>query len=828
MAALNHEPDRFVSCVSHNPEYIQAFFRAPDDLTSRSAPASRVTPDAAPFATNILSLNLNHARASPENIFNAAQQPERESSAIETAEELVRMRAGASTAVSPMLHGGDRRRPQLLGSGSGATDTAPRGNMDPHNGAPADHPTVSTSSEEAVGRHSDVFSADDNSDTITDPDMDSLDRNPHHLPLKAPANLDVHVISTLNQGMIASPGLPAPVSRQSLAREMATNSPAERCLAVEGAPQRQANHLYDQTMPVLPAPFPAGHHQYQPLTSIASNMDRCICRPNVAVTFLNTLDSCLPTDVQQLTQHYAQFQNDLCPTHQYKYAQSLTAAVKSEPASASSPSGQPFDQTATDNVYGKTGTGTRWTYPRRKRATSVPGVYEIEFLPPPKKPRSGEEAEPTPQVKEPEQQPEPQPQPEPRPEQQPEQRPEQPTEAKTPDPETQNGAQQRPLHDVGHDEAYRLQVLEELARNFTDRKIDDRSRGETTNRYIHDILSKCIKPNTDPRLGPVDVGFLSGEEAATTVESGTIKLPIIVEGQQQFQWKGDERPISELFRRMEDLTRYVSVQIPSNNFDLPSYETKSLDEVQQRFSSGKVSEDPWNILDLRSPLPPSILPRFLTGENCQLLPRIRDSLLMGECAERTKASKDEWNEWTELLEWVLMSEGGHNTAPHMDSHGWSTWITIQEGRFGFGWLSRPTDQEQDGWMADPLGYAGGNWRFLILKPGQTVFFPSGTIHFVFRLHAQQTLALGGHLLQWSALERWVQVILNQLRNPNITNEDLGTAPLKYIRNARALVSNRIKTSRVEVMGGMPAVQKFLMLSNASTFTSSFEAEIIGC
>lgn len=514
---------------------------------------------------------------------------------------------------------------------------------------------------------------------------------------------------------------------------------------------------------------------------------------------MSALDDGNPADFAALAKLYGACRNDLCALHLNSYAQLITSVLEvSRSATPVAVTPQPTAERAPQMdrptfSFEETGSGTRWTaVPRRRRATSIPGIDEIELDLPPKRRRLVAEE------------------------------PFSKTEASPPaghsdfwnNPQS-NPSDCRPPPDVAFNEEFRRKVLVELEHEFTDRKEDDWSRGETTNRYIHAILSKCEHPNTDVRKGPIDVGFLNSEEASTILERGTERLPIITTGQQQFKWTGSERPIAQLFKRMEDLSRQVSVQIPSHNFDLPSYETKSLSAIRDRFLRGQVSRDPWNILDLRSPLPPSILPSFLTGENCQLLPRIRDALLEGHCAERIKATREEWNEWTELLEWVLMSEGGHNTAPHMDSHGWSTWITIQEGNFGFGWLARPTDEEQEEWMNDPLNYTGGNWRFVILKPGQTVFFPSGTVHFVFRLHAEQTLALGGHLLQWTALERWVQIILWQLKNPNITNEDLGTAPLKYIRSARKLVEHRMANWRVTTMGGMSTVTRFLALATVS-------------
>ncbi|KUI67978.1 Lysine-specific demethylase 2B [Cytospora mali] len=671
----------------------------------------------------------------------------------------------------------------------------------------ADHPTVSTSSDELLGRHSDVFSVGEHSDTtITDPQIEQPEALPH-IPL--PPRLAINPNAQGFEDMIPTPPQtesmngPSQHSFQNFREPSILSAPPMGIrlvggLATEPSAQSGKGRPYDPLAPITPV-----------------NGQQCYCRA-VPRVFLSMLDEGTASDIGTLAKLYGACRDDLCSLHLNSYAKLVTSAV--EVVSAAPP---PVTQQTDEKkglqqmdqipyTFDETGTGTKWTaVPRRRRATSVPGIDEIELDLSSKRRRlnGGESLRPLPEsldeqnsvhLQEGQQyllQPE-------------------AWAPRGPYPLSQREMQTeyRPQLDMTHDQGFRRKVLAELAENFTDLKEDDWSRGETTNRYIYAILSKCQHPNTDVRKGPVDIGFLGGNEASTILESGTERLPIVTAAQQQFRWRSNERPIAQLFRRMEDLSRHVSVQIPSHNFDLPSYETKSLNEIRERFLRGEVSRDPWNILDLRSPLPPSILPSFLTGENCQLLPRIRDSLLEGHCAERIKASKEEWNEWTELLEWVLMSEGGHNTAPHMDSHGWSTWITIQEGNFGFGWLSRPTEKEQEDWMKDPLAYTGGNWRFVILKPGQTVFFPSGTVHFVFRLHAAQTLALGGHLLQWTALERWVQVILWQLKNPNITNEDLGTAPLKYIRSARKLVENRMTNYRVTSMGGMPTVTRFMALA----------------
>lgn len=738
----------FVPSQASDKGYTHAVFRALDDPSSRAASRDR-DPRDAPYGNSTFANNPFANNAFANNAFrNPSQSHVTPLSYLDARSN--------HAACHPPIH------PTTLELAEGLIRM--RSSVEPMTAMPR---------QPAPPRphNSNDFSPPANSDTITDPDVDGPDTllpNPPSRASHAPGLQVLHELATA-----------------------AVRLPPQPTQSLETLEQVQAKHqkLYDPEAPIIPV---HGTH--------------CCCR-GVAGIYLDILDNKAPADAGMLTKLYAACRDDLCPLHLDAYAKLITRELDylSAPSpQESTPESDAGDQTtwAFDFTVGQTGTGTKWVPGprRRRRATSIPGIDEYEFDMPPKRrrvvhPKSARTkaectngpAQETSQAETP-----------------PEAPPPAPCPAQSPC---------RPTLDVPFNEEFRRKVLSELVQNFTDLKEDDWSRGETTNRYIHALLSKSKSPNTDVRKGPVDAGFLSGEEAAAVIEKGGERIPLFTEGQQQFQWADNKcRPIAQLFHRMEDLTRGVSVQIPSHDFDKPSYEIKSLEQIRDRFLAGCPSHNPWNVLDLRSPLPSAILPKFLTGENCQLLPRIRDALLEGHSGERTKATRDEWNEWTDLLEWVLMSEGGHNTAPHMDSHGWSTWITVQEGHFGFGWLARPTEKEQDAWMNDPLGYTGGKWRFAILKPGQTVFLPSGTVHFVFRLYQEQTLALGGHLLQWTALERWVQVILYQLKNPNITNEDLGLAPLKYVQAARKLVDDRVANSRLGSMG-MPTVTKFMVFQN---------------
>lgn len=783
-------------------------------------------------------LSLNGTNANPTNGLNATnaingtnsappRQAQGQPSTLEGAQGLMQLRQNAHTPASEIAAG-----PSPTLASNGFTQLQPH----PHSQVsapprttsglyqdPVDHPiraSTSTSPEGNLSRPFDTFSVRAHSDATPAPGKDSKESTLHGQNPSQPSFVSDRASSQSQElGSAPLPPHPAVESANVLLPSGANSLPPQQPLlsalfqrdcrtpdsngiSTQSRDQGPPRRLYDPSAPLLPV-----------------HGIRCHCR-SVPTVFLNILDEKAPSDINTLAKLYGACKGDLCALHLNAYARLLTNALEAEPASMVGVPQQAekeqqegvSDGADDERMPTFTGSATQWKpVAVRTRRTSTPGICEYELELPSKRRRVAIGDHPRRHIHGANQ---------PRPVhlQHPQGWPPPPL----PGPQTC-----RPSVNVRSDEAFRKKVLRELSLSFTDRKEDDWSRGETTNRYIYKILDKCLPPNTDPWKGTVDAGFLNGEEAAAVLEHGNEKIPIFTEGQQQFRWTKQSRPIVQLFRRMEDFTREVSVQIPSHDFDVPSYETKSLSEICERFLGGRPSLDPWNILDLRSPLPPTILPSFLTGENCLLLSRIRDSLLEGHSAERTKGNREDWNEWTDLLEWVLMSEGGHNTAPHMDSHGWSTWITIQEGHFGFGWLSRPTDEEQDAWMKDPLEYAGGNWRYVILKPGQTVFFPSGTVHFVFRLHAEQTLALGGHLLQWTSLQRWVQVILYQLKNPNITNEDLGQAPLKYIRIARRLAENRMATSRVGTMGTMDNVQMFLALAtvNRTSYKACIEQRL---
>lgn len=138
---------------------------------------------------------------------------------------------------------------------------------------------------------------------------------------------------------------------------------------------------------------------------------------------------------------------------------------------------------------------------------------------------------------------------------------------------------------------------------------------------------------------------------------------------------------------------------------------------------------------------------------------------------------------------------------------------------GFGWLSRPTNAEREEWAAHPDTYLGGRWRYVDLEAGQTVYIPSGTVHFVFRLPAGNpqggnTMAYGGHVLRCSQILGWAQCLLAEKRNRNISNEDLSVAAPGYVDQVVDFIEpllERGDEAALAKWGGKGDVEEFLRL-----------------
>lgn len=332
------------------------------------------------------------------------------------------------------------------------------------------------------------------------------------------------------------------------------------------------------------------------------------------------------------------------------------------------------------------------------------------------------------------------------------------------------------------------------------------SHGALNDEWVKKILRNIQHPTLDNS----EALFVTPEAASVILDSQTPDIPIFTIGK-LFRWKQGRKPLEQIFGYIADLNWTTSVQIPSRDSSEDSFELRTLREIYERFSGGPDLNDPWNVLEMQSPLP-SCLPDFLSGENCQLLLRIRDTVLSTGSAGRRSAPVKSWNKWKDVTEWVLMSQGGNNTSAHMDSHGFATWLTVQQGEIGFVWMSRPTLDERREWMGDPQGYTGGQWRYVILKEGQSVFFPSGVIHGVFRL--ENSLMIGGHILQWTGIVDWLQVVMDEMRNPMITNEEMENAP-NYVQ----IVAELVEAKKDEIANAVTFFEKLKVIINNKLFNN---------
>ncbi|KAH7120101.1 hypothetical protein B0J13DRAFT_457480 [Dactylonectria estremocensis] len=342
------------------------------------------------------------------------------------------------------------------------------------------------------------------------------------------------------------------------------------------------------------------------------------------------------------------------------------------------------------------------------------------------------------------------------------------------------------------------------------------TRGKINDEEIYHHLKDGLPPNTDPRKGVVEAYFCTAAEAKTLMRSaGT--APIITEGQQAFEWSEERSPIDQLFKSgwLTDLERTVSVQIPSASSEAESYEVHNLREVYDKFKSGVPDDDPWNVLDMGNPLPDTTYPKFLDDLNCQLLTQIRNDILNEKSGQREAVPARNARYWKDLLSWVLLSQGGNNTGTHTDSHGLSTWISIQQGHFGFGWIANPTPREREAW-ADNHFCNSGKFRYVVLKPGQAIRFPPGTIHSVFRW--EDTFAIGGHTLLWSEIKQWLRTMKWQQLNPDTTNEDMTKESISFLtKPVFKFVKWRVREGMVDDIGGLDEAEAIMAAIKVSDY-----------
>ncbi|RMY73327.1 hypothetical protein D0863_03935 [Hortaea werneckii] len=323
-------------------------------------------------------------------------------------------------------------------------------------------------------------------------------------------------------------------------------------------------------------------------------------------------------------------------------------------------------------------------------------------------------------------------------------------------------------------------------------------------RRIRRLLDDAIPFQEGEALVCVD-----GEQAAQQLEANVYyPNPIFIAGQQSLPLQTVDSFLSEMY----DDKMEVHVQDPDLKVANGAQHIKrvTIGKVKEHFAK-PCNGSPWNLLELATHYDEGIRPGFLNSEDCRLLTKLKFPN-RGDTASRKGYDPG----WKEVEKWALIAQAGALTEPHQDSHGYSTFITINQGIFGYGWLSNPTAEQRAAWAASPDHYIdNGRWRYAILRPGQTVYFPTATIHFVFRLPAAgNTLAFGGHVLRNSQIVRWVKCLIDEKRNPYLANEDLTVSAPAYLGRVSKFVKQALQRDDEAEMakwGGKDAILEFLKL-----------------
>jgi hypothetical protein len=359
-----------------------------------------------------------------------------------------------------------------------------------------------------------------------------------------------------------------------------------------------------------------------------------------------------------------------------------------------------------------------------------------------------------------------------------------------------DGDEARPTRDIEYDQSYVAKISEGLEAAGRS-KVNDVGRKQA--RRILYLLQEGEVAGEDEAL------YLTASEAATHLRPGTFSKKIIITAEQQpLPLQTIEQFLDEFYE--DDAQVWIQDSSAKTGKNSPSVRQVKVRAVKER-SANKAHTKPWNLLELATHHEDGLRPAFLNNEDCRLLTKLKIPGAADEARRRTYPQG-----FKEVEKWALLAQAGALTEPHQDSHGYSTFITINVGHVGFGWLSNPTEAERAQWRKNPLHFTGGTWRYVILKPGQTVFFPAGTVHFVFRLpSAGNSLAFGGHILRCSNIVHWARTLLEERDSQDVANEDLSDSATGYLERVGRFVTQALKSGLVERWGGKEEIEEFLRL-----------------
>ncbi|OQO04765.1 hypothetical protein B0A48_09689 [Cryoendolithus antarcticus] len=377
-----------------------------------------------------------------------------------------------------------------------------------------------------------------------------------------------------------------------------------------------------------------------------------------------------------------------------------------------------------------------------------------------------------------------------------------PARLQQPTPEATPGdATAQSLSPATHeDQTYVTEVLKLLDTRL---EVKTNDIGRRQSQRVGDLLRRA-EPAT-----ATDVLRLSSAEAGALLSARhPHDRPILVKGAQPLPLQTFDHFLDECY----DKTATVSVQDPSVKLRRGAQAVKevSVAVLQARFSAPD-DDYPWNCLELACPFEDGLRPSFLNNEDCRLLTKLKFPLSNNALGRHSYPDG-----YREVEKWSFLAQAGALTEAHQDSHGYSTYITVNQGEVGFAWISLPDVEARKAWVRNPQSHTSDRWRYVVLRPGNTVAFPCGTVHSVFRLpSAGPSLCFGGHFLRCSGLVPWVKTLLEEQANTCITNEDISASAPGYLDRVEKFVRQALKQgTKVERWGGKGDIDEFLRLKKA--------------
>lgn len=261
------------------------------------------------------------------------------------------------------------------------------------------------------------------------------------------------------------------------------------------------------------------------------------------------------------------------------------------------------------------------------------------------------------------------------------------------------------------------------------------------------------------------------------------------------------RPVEQLFDFLHDLDEEEEYKDDAGGRG-GKFKAMSMAEMKTRFlerDAGAIPPLPRNLPDLVNPMLDHGIPRFMQSAQCSLLPDILRRVLdceadeLCDCADATGAGAGNapcghkitraefatlhhtWRYWQGT---VMLAEPGAITYPHWDKYSTSTWIACLEGEIGCGWLSDPSDEEKTSWLKD-VARPAGRWLFKVLRPGDAVYMPPGTVHFVFRRpRGGQTMGFASQMLRRADTMAWLRHLRIELEAA--VSDEIEDAPYELV------------------------------------------------